>query len=274
MGVRMTIGDNAFTGSIPDLYQRYLVPLLFQPWADIVASRAMELHPRRIVEMAAGTGVLTAAMIQACPKCEIVATDLNPAMLDIARRTAPKGAQASFLAADACRLPFDSDSFDLAVSQFGMMFYPDRIRGFAEAARVLHSDGTYMALVWGGLDENPVAEAVQHAMNKAFPADPPRFLARTPYGYNDADHVFEDARAGGFERVSVERLTLPHPRVTADSAADGLILGTPLMAAIEERGPDAVKTALAAAKVELEAVSDDEGHIVATMTALLITARR
>lgn len=273
MGRRMTVGDTAFTGSIPDIYQRYLVPLLFQPWADIIASRAMELRPNRVVEMAAGTGVLTAAMIKACPQCEIVATDLNPTMLDVARRTAPLGAQVSFLAADACRLPFDSGSFDLGVSQFGMMFYPDRVRGFAEAARVLHPDGTYIAVVWGGLDENAVAEAVQHAMNKSFPADPPRFLARTPYGYNDADRIFEDARAGGFERVSVERITLPHPRVTTESAAEGLIMGTPLLAAVEERGPDAVDRALAAAKAELVSVSDDEGRIAATMTALLITAR-
>lgn len=269
----MTVGDTAFTGNIPDLYQRYLVPLLFQPWADIVAARAMLLHPKRVLETAAGTGVLTAAMILACPKCEIVATDLNPAMLDVARTTAPSGAQVSFLAADACRLPFVDHSFDLAVSQFGMMFYPDRVRGFAEIARVLRPDGTYLALVWGGLDENPVSEAVQHAMNKAFPDDPPRFLARTPFGYHDAERIFEDARSGGFESVSVERLTLPHPPVSADHAAQGLIYGSPLLAELETHGPDAPARALDAAKAELANVSDEQGRIASTMTALLITAK-
>lgn len=266
------MGDTAFTGSIPDLYQRHLAPLLFQPWADILAARAIELYPKRVLETAAGTGVLTAAMIHSCPHCEIVATDLNPSMLDIARTTAPSGAQVSFMAADACRLPFDADSFDVVVSQFGMMFYPDKVRGFAEAARVLVPGGTYLALVWGGLDENPVSEAVQHALNRAFPDDPPRFLARTPFGYHDAERIFEDARAAGFDLVSVERLTLPHPRVSADSAAEGLIYGTPLLAELETIGADAPATALAAVRTELESVSDEEGRIASTMTALLITA--
>nr|WP_294849891.1 class I SAM-dependent methyltransferase [uncultured Sphingomonas sp.] len=270
----MTIGDNAFTGSIPDIYQRYLVPLLFQPWARLIADRAAELQPRRILELAAGTGVVTAALIQACPRSEIVATDLNPAMLDIARRSAPTGGQVSFLAADACHLPFDMGTFDVAVSQFGMMFYPDCIRGFAEAARILTPEGTYLALVWGGLDENPVSEAIQHAMNKAFPHDPPRFLARTPFSYHDADHILEDARSGGFERVSVERITLPHPRLPSDGAAIGMITGSPLYAEIDKLGPDAINVALAAAKAELTSVSDEDGRIAATMTALMITARR
>ena len=265
--------DTDFTGPIAGLYQRHLVPLLFQPWADLIAEQAAAMAPTQIVEMAAGTGVLTAALAARCPDAQITATDLNPAMLDFARGAIPGGTKVTFAPADACDLPFEDGRFDLACSQFGIMFYPDRVKAYAEAARVLRSGGTMIAAVWGSLVENRVSEALQQAMEATFPADPPRFLARTPFGYHDADIIVGEAKDGGFKQVSVERITLRHPRVPLVSAVEGLILGSPLRGEVEAHGPGATRLALDAANRALADLADGAGLIDATMTALLITAR-
>src|SRR6476661_1563976 len=196
----MTAGDTAFTGNIPELYQQNLVPLLFAPWAALLARRVASVGPGRILETASGTG------------------DLNAAMLEVAREQVPSSVKVDFVVADACALPFDDLSFDAAASQFGIMFYPDRVKGYAEAARVLKPGAPLVAALWGSLDENPVSAVIQQAMESAFPADPPRFLRRTPFSCHDADRVIAEAEDGGFELMSVERVTLPHPRMPATTA--------------------------------------------------------
>ena len=76
--------DVRFSGSVPANYERYMVPLLFRPYAKLLAERAQQWSPRCILETAAGTGVVTDALTRALPDAEIVATDLNQAMLDVA----------------------------------------------------------------------------------------------------------------------------------------------------------------------------------------------
>ena len=132
----MTATDTVFAGSIPAIYDRYMVPLIFAPYAALVADRARALAPRRILETAAGTGVVTEALHRALPHAEIVATDLNPPMLEQAAQRV-SAANIRFQQADALDLPFDDGSFDLVVCQFGVMFFPDKVKGDAEARRVL-----------------------------------------------------------------------------------------------------------------------------------------
>src|SRR5690349_6144002 len=133
--VPMSSTDTAFAGSIPGLYDRCLGPLLFQPYAEEIARRAAALQPRRVLETAAGTGIVTGALHQALPDAQIVATDLNQAMLDVAAERI-RSDRVQFRAADALDLPLGDNEFDLVVCQFGVMFYPDRVRGNAEARRV------------------------------------------------------------------------------------------------------------------------------------------
>src|SRR4051795_4565305 len=131
----MTATDTVFAGSIPAIYDRYMVPLIFQPYAGLVAERAKDLRPSRILETAAGTGVVTESLCRAVPTAEIVATDLNQPMLDEAARKV-SAANVTFQQADALKLPFEDASFDLVVCQFGIMFFPDKVAGNAEARRV------------------------------------------------------------------------------------------------------------------------------------------
>jgi ubiquinone/menaquinone biosynthesis C-methylase UbiE len=165
----MTSTDAAFSGSIPALYDRCLGPLLFQPYAEDLARRVAGLAPRHILETAAGTGIVTEALAKALPQAQIVATDLNQAMLDVAAKRV-RSAGVSFRQADAQALPFPDAGFDAVVCQFGVMFFPDRVLAYREARRVLRPGGHFLFNVWNGLDDNPLSGAVAAAVAQLFPA--------------------------------------------------------------------------------------------------------
>ena len=258
--------DTAFAGSIPELYDRYLGPLLFQPYAEEVAARIARWKPEHILETASGTGIVTEAVQRAAPSARIVATDLNQAMLDVATRRV-KSDSVCFQVADAQHLPFDDESFDLVLCQFGVMFFPDKVTANSEARRVLKAGGHYLLVIWDMLARNPVSQALAEAVAAEFPADPPRFLERAPFGYADHDAIERDMRGGGFTHISIETVEL-RSRVSASEAARGMCLGSPLTAEIEERGKGAVERATAAAE---RALQKFDGQDV-PMSAIFVTA--
>lgn len=201
----MTATDTVFAGSIPTTYDRFLVPMLFEPYAADVAERARRFAPRDILETAAGTGVVTRELHRALPDARIVATDLNPAMLEVAGEHS-RADQVRYQAADAQDLPFDDRSFDLLVCQFGVMFYPDKLAANREAFRVLRPGGRYLLVIWDSLDKNPASKAIQGAVAAEFPDDPPAFLARVPFGYADLEIVTADLMAAGFDDLEFETI--------------------------------------------------------------------
>ncbi|KQW52104.1 MULTISPECIES: class I SAM-dependent methyltransferase [unclassified Roseateles] len=234
----MNLADRGFTGSIPQLYEHYLVPLIFEPFALDLAARAAALRPSALLEIAAGTGVLTRHLAAELPaQTTIVASDLNPAMLDMAATLATSRA-VQWRLADAQLLPFADASFDLVACQFGVMFFPDRPAAFAEIRRVLRPGGVFLFNVWDHLDSNELAATVTQALAEAFPDDPPRFLARTPHGCHDVDLLRAELEEGGFEHPA-DIITLPL-RARAESPSQpalGFCQGTPLRAEIEARAP-------------------------------------
>src|SRR5438874_1926208 len=178
--------DKLFAGSIPEIYDRLLVPLLFEPYARDLAESMARLEPRNVLETAAGTGVLTRALASRLPAAaRLVATDLNGPMLDRAATRQPEDRPVSWRQADALKLPFADAEFDAIACQFGAMFFPDKIRAYGEARRVLKTGGHFLFSVWDRISENEFADVVAQAMTRVFPDDPPAFLARTPYGYHD-----------------------------------------------------------------------------------------
>jgi len=242
--------DAAFAGSIPELYERFMVPLVFDPYAEDLIKRIVQRTPARVLELAAGTGAVTRRMSLKLPSdTQIVATDLNPDMLDHARRLC-NAANVEWRQADAMELPFPAASFDLVVCQFGVMFFPDKRRAFAEARRVLKPGGTYLFNVWDALQRNEFACTVNDALAALFPHDPPLFMSRTPHGYHDPAVIHADVLAGGFR--SVEHMALPS-RSHAPSAripATAFCQGTPMRAEIEARGD--LQAATSAAEAALE----------------------
>jgi SAM-dependent methyltransferase len=228
--------DTKFAGSIPSLYDTYLVPLIFEPYAADLARRLSATGASRVLEIAAGTGVVTRALAAATPAhVSIVATDLNQAMLDHAA-TMPMARACAWRQADAQKLPFPDGAFDAVVCQFGVMFFPDKAGAFAEARRVLAPGGLFIFNVWDRIEENEFADVVTSAVGTLFPDDPPRFLARTPHGYHDGRVIGRALAAGRFtaapEITAIDaRSRAPSPRHPAIAYCQG----TPLRNEIEAR---------------------------------------
>ncbi|MDB5809556.1 MAG: SAM-dependent methyltransferase [Betaproteobacteria bacterium] len=244
--------DKVFAGSMPKIYDEYLVPLIFQPYAEDLAARLREKNLSHVLEIAAGTGVVTRALTAVLPaNVGVVATDLNQAMID---QAAAKGTQrpVEWRQADALKLPFDDGSFDAVVCQFGIMFVPDKPRAYAEAHRVLRPRGVFIFNVWDRIEHNEFADAVTTSHAALFPQDPPRFLARTPHGYHDLDAIAHDLREGGFRSpAEIETVTA---RSRADSPripAVAYVQGTPLRNEIEARDATRLGEATDAATEEI-----------------------
>ena len=268
----MTSTDTIFAGSIPETYDRLMVPMLFEPYAADVADRAKSYNPSSILETAAGTGVVTQALHRALPDAQIVATDLNPAMLEVAARRLRSG-KVRFQAADAQDLPFDDQSFDLAVCQFGVMFYPDKLAANREAFRVLKPGGRYLLVIWDTLDRNPASKAVHEAVAARFPDDPPQFYARVPFGYAGLEIVTADLMAAGFDDLEFETIAHRSRAPSALDAATGLCQGTPLRAEIEARDHSAMEGVTEAAARALQQFEGPDG-LDAPMSAHLVTATK
>lgn len=236
--------DATFAGSIPELYDTHLVPLIFEPYAVDIAKRAAALSPGRVLETAAGTGVVTRALAHALPpQVELIATDLNPPML---ARAAAVGTvrPVAWQQADATQLPFDDAEFDLVVCQFGVMFFPDKAGAFAEMRRVLRPDGVLLFNAWDRIEENEFAQEVTATLGALFPEDPPRFMARTPHGYFARDAIARDLSAAGFAAAPVFDTVSARSRASsAMVVAIAYCQGTPLRNEIEARSTDGVVAA-------------------------------
>ena len=263
--------DKVFTGSIPKLYETYLVPLIFEPYAADLANRLSMRSISSALEVAAGTGVVTRALASTLPEnVTIVATDLNQAMLDQASSVGTKR-PVEWRQADAMQLPFPDESFDAVVCQFGVMFFPDKPKAFSEARRVLKKGGVFIFNVWDRIEENEFADVITIALESIFPDDPPRFLARTPYGYYDHSIIEQNLTNGRF--VALPQINTVAARSRAESPqipAIAYCQGTPLRNEIESRdasrldeATDAAAKAIANKFGQGEVDGKIQAHVVA-----------
>lgn len=247
----VTKTDAVFTGSIPALYDKYLGPLVFEPYAEDLAARLAALDAGRVLEIAAGTGIVTRALTRALPgSVDIVATDLNQPMLDHAAAQL-SSSRVTWQQADAQSLPFPDGEFDAVVCQFGVMFFPDKRQAYREVRRVLKPSGRFIFNVWDKLECNEFAALVTAAAIDVFPEDPPLFFARTPYGYHDKEAIVADLRSAGFVNFAIETLARRSVAPSCLEPAIGFCEGTPLRGEIEARdaGRLAATTDASAAKI-------------------------
>jgi ubiquinone/menaquinone biosynthesis C-methylase UbiE len=240
--------DKHFAGSIPELYDQYMVPLIFERYAADLVQRLASRPVTRVLEIAAGTGVVTRKLASVLHEdVAIIATDLNPAMLETAAAIGTSR-PVQWRQADAMQLPFANGMFDAVVCQFGVMFFPDKARAFAEVGRVLCPGGVFIFNVWDRIEANEFADTVTTALASVFPDDPPRFMARTPHGYHDHATIARDLAGGGF--TAVPRFDTLAARSRADSARDVAVAycqGTPLRNEIEARDASRLADATAVA---------------------------
>jgi SAM-dependent methyltransferase len=230
--------DTVFAGSVPEVYERSMVPLIFEPYAVDMAKRVAAQRPSRVLEIACGTGVVTRQLaVMLGEGAQITATDLNPAMLEQAQRI-PTARPVTWRAADAMNLPFENGSFDAVVCQFGAMFFPDRPHAYGEVRRVLRPGGVFAFNVWGPIAANDFAACISEALAALWPANPPDFMARTPHGYNDAKRIADDlAKAGYTATPRIENVAFMSRAVSAHEAAFAYCHGTPWRGEVEARDP-------------------------------------
>jgi SAM-dependent methyltransferase len=252
----MTQQDTVFGGSIPQLYDNYMGAAFMAPYARDLAARLASLRIETLLETAAGTGIVTQALVQTLPGATIVATDLNQPMLDHAA-TKPALSRVQFRQADALQLPFDTESFDAVVCQFGAMFFPDRPAAYREVCRVLKPGGRFLFNVWEGVADNPTVVAALGGLSRRYPDHGPWFLERTPHGYHDPAIIRSDLAAGGFADCRIDTVALNGLAVSPMALATGLCQGTPMRAEIEALDPTGLEAATAAV---VDAITEQFGR--------------
>jgi ubiquinone/menaquinone biosynthesis C-methylase UbiE len=268
----MTATDKEFVGSIPEFYDTYLVPLIFEAYANDLAKRISSLNPKSVLEMAAGSGVVPRALAPHLDaEARYVVTDLNQPMLDHASNKQGPDERIEWKQVDALDLPFEDNSFDVAACQYGVMFFPDRIKGYSEARRVLKAGGRYIFSVWDEIGTNEFANVVTTAAAAVFPNDPPNFLPRTPHGYSDQKVIRDELVKAGFSNVEIvtveETSKAPSPRHPAIAYCQG----TPLRNEIEQRDAELLEHVTECAA---EAISRryGNGEVEAKIQAHIVTA--
>jgi ubiquinone/menaquinone biosynthesis C-methylase UbiE len=270
----MATSDTVFAGSIPELYEKYLVPLIFEPYARALARRLAEAKRERVLETAAGTGVVTRAMASRLPPtARIVATDLNEPMLNHAKARMAHDTRISWRPADAQTLPFENESFDAVACQFGVMFFPDKVGAYKEARRVLKPAGLFVFNVWDKISENDFANVVLQTLAQMFPDDPPRFMERTPHGYHDPDRIRGELKAAGFSEVSIDAQDEISRAPTSRDAAIAYCQGTPWRSEIEARDATRLQEATERA-ADAIAKRFGTGVVDGRIRAFVITATR
>jgi len=268
----MSETDKVFAGSIPENYDRYMVPLIFEPFAADLARRAAALSPSAVLETAAGSGVVTRALApKLSPGASYIVTDLNQPMLDYAASRQAPDSRITWRQADALALPFENAAFDLVCCQFGAMFFPDRTSGYREARRVLKPGGHFLFNVWDRIEENVFADDVTNALATMFPDDPPRFMARTPHGYHDTALIRGELEKAGFSRVAIETRAEESRAPSPRHAAVAYCQGTPLRNEIEARAAGKLEAATDCAAFAI-ARRHGDGAIAAKIQAHVIMA--
>jgi ubiquinone/menaquinone biosynthesis C-methylase UbiE len=262
--------DARYDGAIPEFYDRYLGPVLFEPYAAELAARVQAPPAGAVLEIACGTGVLTRALRARLPaSASLVASDLSEAMLERARSRSPRTDSLEWRREDAAALALPGGAFCAVACQFGAVFFPDRRAAFSEVRRVLAPGGSFVFCVWGDFEGNPYAGAAHAALAQLLPADPPQFF-RVPFGSCGEAELRELLEASGFEKLEVEWIDLEAVSPSAADFAAGLIRGYPVSLALRERGAP-LESAVEAVCAALVRVGGDY-PFRAPMQALVIAA--
>jgi SAM-dependent methyltransferase len=263
----------SFIGNIPEHYDSGLGPMIFVDYAADLARRAAVCSPARVLETAAGTGIVTRQLRDFLPPgVHVTATDLNAPMLEVARMKFKPGEKVTFQPADATALPFSDGAFDTVVCQFGVMFFPEKETSYREVYRVLAPGGRYLFSVWDSHRHNPFGRITHEIAASFFPSDPPQFY-RVPFSYYQIDPIKESLINAGFNDINITVVRLEKEIPDSGRFARGLVHGNPLIDQIKARGgvdPDRIVNALAQAL--REEFGPDPGRM--PLQAIIFSASR
>jgi ubiquinone/menaquinone biosynthesis C-methylase UbiE len=263
----------AFVGSIPENYDRYLGPCLFEDYAADIAQRVNVPDGGSVLEVACGTGIVTRKLRDRLPaSVRLVATDLNEAMLAYAKHKFQSNEQVEFKQADAMELPFPDASFDAVVCQFGLMFFPDKERAMREVHRVLKPGCVYVFNVWDAIENNELAEIANETVRTFFESDPPTFY-QVPFGLYDQTVVRKLLDDAGLQNVEMLVLAKTGMSPSAADAAKGLVEGNPVIVEINQRATSSVESIEAAVAAAIAARCGDN-PVRGKLQAIVCAARR
>lgn len=265
------VSDSSFTDDVARFYESTLVPLIFERYAEDLASRVQVLEPESVLEVACGTGVVTRAVATALPTgCEVIATDLNEAMVTHGESVGTSR-PVTWRAADVMNLPYKDESFDVVVCQFSVMFFPDRVGAYQEIRRVLRPGGTFLFNAWNGIEHNEFAATVTNAVSALYPQNPPVFLVRTPHGHGSPLEIRADIMAAGFKKCHLDQRDDISVAATPDLPAVAYCQGTPLRNEIEAREPGGLERATEAATDAIRERYGD-GPVEGRISAVVVSA--
>lgn len=235
--MEQTAKNISFSGSIPVNYDEGMGDMFFEPYAKEMIKRIVAMQPTDVLEIACGTGRVTKYLSQQLPNASILATDLNPAMLEFAQKKFSGLSNVRWELADAVSLPFDDALFDCVAVQFGVMFYPDKLQGYKESFRVLKNGGKFIFATWKSFADNPIANLANETARSFFPDDPPGFFL-VPFSYYDKDQIRKELSDAGFRNIQIEDVDLKGPNISAENTARGMLEGSPIINFINEKNPD------------------------------------
>jgi ubiquinone/menaquinone biosynthesis C-methylase UbiE len=261
-----------FSGSIPAVYDRYLRPILFQPYAEDLAARLQVPNNSSVLELACGTGILTRVLRSRLPaSVKLTATDLNEPMFRPAAGKFTENETVQWQQADAGSLPFAERMFDAVVCQFGLMFVPDKLLAVKEARRVLKPGGVFLFNVWDAMEHNPLGQLTHRTVASYFEKDPPTFY-QVPFGYHDREEIKRVLEEAGFDEIKIEIVAKVSQIGRAEDAATGLVQGNPVAVAIAERDASLLPVITNAVA---QAIKDQFGEMDgrAPMRAIVVQAR-
>lgn len=229
--------NTIFTNSIAENYEKYMAPMFFEPYAKDMANRLSSNKINSILEVACGTGQVTRLLRKVLPGARIVATDLNPGMLELAKKIVNENDNIEWLIANALELPFEENTFDAVICQFGLMFVPDKQKAVNEAYRVLKPGGRFIFYTWDKLETNPVSLIANEVIASHFKDFSFNFYD-IPFSMYDPDELKSLLNSTGFKNISIENVQLTGYSATAEDAAKALCDGTPAYLAICEHNKD------------------------------------
>ncbi|RYD96375.1 MAG: class I SAM-dependent methyltransferase [Sphingobacteriales bacterium] len=240
---------SSYIGNIPQHYEEHLGPILFEPFADDLAAR-VPAGTHSVLELACGTGRVTNHLDQRLDAgARLVASDLNPDMINVARRIV-FSPRVEWMEVDAQQLPFADSAFDLVLCQFGVMFFADKLKAFSEVRRVLRPGGGFIFNTWDGFSANPRAAIIMQVMEEELGDRAPDFLSVGPYSFHNEARIALLLEEAGFASVKIEKVQRTSSFRDPGELVDGFVEGSPLGNYLDKLGPsyrDRIKDRLHAA---------------------------
>jgi SAM-dependent methyltransferase len=252
-----------FNKSIPQKYEDYLTPFIFDPYAEDLVERidaSISTKPgttnlKNVLELACGTGAVTRQLLAHLPPTvHLTATDLQPDMLDIAKFSVAKrhlsASNITWDTVDMTDIPYADNRFDLIVCQFGLMLVPEKLKALTEMYRVLKPGGRLLFSVWSGIRHNQIWDITGSVIG-SFIGTNPMLQDPGPFSMADSSIGLELLKKAGFPDATATAVDKTGKIETAARAVKGITEGLPVFTAISQKDPSLPAKIQTALEVEL-----------------------